>query len=208
MKKIWPIVLLGILLLLIACKKDQVAETDLIFEGKTYVIGSGKPPKGQPKKMLIQQRNNIAGNYQYETVDSFYTDKDGYFNYRFTPNHAANRYLVTPEPRWGYDNVDLFFPKQLGLHKQDFRIAGTGNLKLRLRNNNYRWGDSLVMIDNSLTAGIFSGPIAYNLLLDLHYSAFEQLNFEFRLYRNYNEIIWREIYFLHDDSSHYHEVIY
>lgn len=208
MKKVWPIVLLGILLLLIACKKDQTAETDLIFEGKTYVIGSGKPPKGQPMKMLIQQRINNGGNQQYVTIDSFYTNRDGYFSYRFTPNFHPNKYLVTPEPRWGYDNLDLLFPKKLGYQKQDFRILGTGVLELRIINNNYFTGDSLVVIGPSNTSSIFSGPFPTDIKLDFVFQAFKSVVFEFRLRRNGIYSLWREAYFLQDDSIHYHEVIY
>jgi|GEM_PF-2528344 hypothetical protein len=208
MKKIWPIVLLGIILLLIACSKEKVAETDLIFEGKTYVIGSNKPPKSQPKKMLIQQRENHLGNARYVTVDSFYTDKDGFFNYRFKPSLIPNNYLVIPEPRLKYDNIDLLVPLKLGLHKQDFKILSSGVLRIRIKNSNYQWGDSLVMIDPAMSFAIFSGPLVYDHTFDLFYPSFQPLLFEFKLKRNNIWRTWNEIYYLHDDSTHYHEVIY
>lgn len=209
MKKIWPIVLISIFLLLSACtKQDEVVETDLIFEGKTYVVGSNKPPKGQPKKMLIQKREYQLANAPFVTVDSFYTNKDGTFSYRFTPNSGPSSYMVAPEPKWKYDNIDVLFPKRLGRHYQDFRILSIGILRLRLKNGNFSLGDSLVVIDEFMQHMIFDMPVAQDNTFDFMYPSFEELNFEFRLKRNSVHTTWKESYVVHDDSTHYHEVIY
>ncbi len=208
MKKIWPIVLLGILLLCISCVKEEVAETDLIFEGKTYVIGSGKPPKGQPMKMLIKESYMYNGVKLYKTVDSFYTDNRGYFRHKFHPNLSAKFYLVMPETKWMYDNLDIFFPKKLGIHKRDFRIRASGILRLRIKNANYNWGDSLVITDLAKIIGIFSGPFAYDHTYDFHLDSFESLLFEYILFRNGERTNWNESYMVYDDSIHYHEIIY
>jgi len=208
MKKAWAFALLGILLLLIACTKQETAETDLIFEGKTYVVGSGKPPKGQPKKMLIKQSYNYYGNTLYEIVDSFYTNKEGFFNYRFKPNLEPKRYVIIPEPSWSYDNIDILNPQRLGLHKQDFRIISGGTLRLRLKNENYHFGDSLVMTDANNFSTSFAGPLAIDFTMDFSYPAFINLKFEFLLRRNGLITSWQEYYLLNDDSTHYHEVIF
>lgn len=208
MKKIWPIVLLGILLLCISCVKEKAAETDLIFEGKTYVIGSGKPPKGQPMKMLIYKANMSLGLKAFFVIDSFYTNSSGYFNFRYQPSGSPSDYLVQPEFRWGYDSVDKLYPKRFGRHTMEFRLIGYGTLKLRIKNANYTWGDSLVIIDPYSVPGSYSGPLAYDHIFNLLFPAFEPLNFEFRLYRNGLESIWKERYVVHDDSVHYHEIIY
>lgn len=207
MKKICTIVLLGIILLLIACNKEEEG-TDLIFEGKTYVIGTNKPPKWQPMKMFIYKVNLSFGLRAFAIHDSFYTNSSGDFNFRFKPTSKPSDYMVQPEFRWGYDSVDKLYPKKFGRHTMDFRLIGYGRLKLRVKNANYTWGDSLVIIDPYSITGSYAGPLAYDHILNFLFPAFEPLNFEFRLYRNGMESIWKETYVVHDDSIHYYEIIY
>lgn len=208
MKKIWPIVLLGILLLCISCVKEEVAETDLIFEGKTYVIGSGKPPKGQPMKMLIRLKDVQHGVVVYNTVDSFYTDHSGYFKYRFSPNFEAEKYLLTPESVNKYDNLDFYIPRRGGVHKCNFRIVAYGVLRLRLKNGNYMPGDSILIIDAHSYPTLFIGPLSLDYTIDFQYPSFEQLRFQFALRREGLSRSWSEDYYLYDDSVHLHEIIF
>lgn len=208
MKKIWPILLLGILLLFISCVKEEVAETDLIFEGKTYVIGSGKPPKGQPMKMLVYKASFAQGVKKHIVYDSFYTSPSGNFSFRFTPDTNPKNFLLRPEFNWRYDNLDQLVPNRTGRHQIDFRLLGYGTLRLRIKNANYSWGDSLVLIDPTLSYNVYAGPIAYDEVIDILYPAFVTLNFEIRLYRNGLESIWNENYMVHDDSIHFHEIVY
>lgn len=206
----FPIVLL--ILGLTACKKAALDPDPMVdyiqFEGKVYVEGTNKPPRKKPLEMHLYMDTSILGLTFREVVDTFYTDADGNFSYRFIPNKKPNNYRIHPVFMINYSVFNTFSAEKMGVNRKDIKILAISSLDLELENANFSNMDTLFLLEPYGEFIYYNSAININTFFKSRYWSYENLEFNFRLKRNGIDSSWVMNFYLEEDSSYYYKVRY
>lgn len=197
---------------LTACKKANIDPDSMVdyiqFEGKVYVEGTNKPPRKKPLELHLYMDTTTLGVTIQKVIDTFYTDANGDFTYRFIPNKSPTSYRVHPVFINNYSVFNTFYAEKMGVNRKDIKILAISSLELELENANFSNQDTLFLWDPYGEFIYYNSAININTFFSARYWSYENLEFKFRLKRNGTDSNWVMNFYLEEDSSYYYKVRY
>lgn len=209
------IVIFSIVLLifgLTACKKTTVAPESTVdyiqYEGKAYVIGSNLPPKRKPLEMHLQMDTFIMGTKFRTVIDTFFTDLNGNYEYKFKPHKSPQNYSVYALYLSNYSTNDFVRAEEYGIVRKDFKYIAIVPLVLELENYNFSPFDTLFLHEPKGEYISYESPYMVNRIFTSRYWAYDDLDFHFRLKRNNIDSSWVMRLNFQEDTSYYYKIVY
>ncbi len=195
-----------LLLFLFSCERNKTPDF-ILCEGKSFVIGSGRPPKGLPLKIYVYETIQIQQKEVWTLKDSFFTNSTGYYKHIIKSKGKNTSIMIRPALLPAYDCLDELNVTENGSYYQDFRFLTNSTLRIRFLNAHFSEGDSLVVSDPHSSFSVYA-PWPVDVVYNFMYTAYEPIHFSFSLRRKGHWSEWEKVYFLYEDSTHFHEVVY